>query len=167
MGERDVTERLGPQPHPHSLLVSTNSGFTGEHVPRVTAPSVSQRTGPEAPQTSELPRPLSSPTPSCQVWLAGKTEVKPGLTPISSSGKQKGSGSYASTIYKDNQTGLTRMGDDGDGARMRRRGRVWGGGSNTVMRGWGQDGSDTFMCSRGSKSTSLKYNRHEMNCKVQ
>lgn len=57
-------------------------------------------------------------------------EVKPGLTRISSSRKQKGSGSYASTIYKDNQMGITRMGDDGDGARMRCRGRVWGGGSD-------------------------------------
>lgn len=59
------------------------------------------------------------------------------------------------------------MGEDGDEARMQCHGRVWGGGSNTVMRGWGQDGNDMFGCFRGSKSTSLKYNWHEINCKVQ
>lgn len=60
MGERDGTGRHGPQPYPPSPLVNTNSGFTGERDPKVVAPSVSQRIGPEAPQTSERPYPKLS-----------------------------------------------------------------------------------------------------------
>ncbi|KAH0512784.1 Death domain-containing protein CRADD [Microtus ochrogaster] len=48
-------------------VACTNSGFPGAHDPRVPAPSVSQRVGPEAPQTSESP----PPTKLSGDWTAG------------------------------------------------------------------------------------------------
>lgn len=90
MDERDKTVRQGSQPFPSCLWrPKTNS------LERMSSKWWLLLSAREPGQSLSRP-----PSPCCQVWLAGKMEVKPGPTPMSSNQKQKGSGSFASTIYK-------------------------------------------------------------------